>query len=77
MTVHITNRYLDLASVVECLAAALQKQVRTIHNEADPSNGIYAADWSLVSDNLNQPQNITRKLAPWTDDYSNVFRILK
>jgi hypothetical protein len=77
VAVHVTNRYLDLEPVVEALAAALQKQVRMIHNAADPSNGIYAAYWSLVADNLDRPQTITRKLPPWTDDYSNLFRILK
>jgi spermidine synthase len=77
VAVHVTNRYLELAPVVEALAAALQKQVRTIHSEADPSSGIYASDWSLVADNLDRPQTIARKLPPWTDDYSNLFRILK
>ncbi len=77
VAVHVTNRYLDLAPVVEALAGALQKQVRLIHSEADPPSGIYAADWSLVADNLDHPNPITRKLPPWTDDYSNLFRILK
>ena len=77
VAVHVTNRYLDLAPVVEALAAALQKQVRMIHSGADPARGIYAADWSLVADNLDRPQTITSKPPPWTDDYSNLFRILK
>ena len=81
VAVHVTNRYLDLAPVVDALAAALQKQVRIIHSEADPPSGIYAADWSLVADNLDEwrsrPQTLARKLPPWTDDYSNLFRILK
>jgi spermidine synthase len=81
VAVHVTNRYLDLAPVVEALAAALRKQVRMIHSEADPPSGIYAADWSLVADDLDwwrsRPQTIARKLPTWTDDYSNLFRILK
>jgi hypothetical protein len=77
VAVHVTNRYLDLAPVVESLAAALQKQVRTVHSAADPERGIYAADWSLVADNLDRPQPVASKLRPWTDDYSNLFRILK
>jgi spermidine synthase len=74
VAVHITNRYLDLAPVVEALAGALQKQVRMIHSDADPPNGIYAADWSLVTDSV---QPVVRQLRPWTDDYSNLFQILK
>lgn len=81
VAVHVTNRYLDLAPVVDALAAALQKQVRIIHSGADPPSGIYAADWSLVADNLDEwpsrPQTLALKLTPWTDDYSNLFRILK
>jgi spermidine synthase len=77
VAIHVTNRYLDLAPVVEAVAAALRRQVRTIHSPADPQRGIYAADWSLVADDLNQPQTVARKLPLWTDDYSNLFRILK
>jgi spermidine synthase len=77
VAVHVTNRHLDLAPVVEALAVALQKQVQLIHSEPDAERGIYAADWSLVADNLDRPQTITRKMPPWTDDYSNLFRILK
>jgi SAM-dependent methyltransferase len=80
VAVHVTNRYLDLPPVVEALATALQKQVRMIHSDADPPNGIYAADWSLVADNLewlSHTQPVARTLRPWTDDYSNLFRILK
>ena len=81
VAVHVTNRHLDLAPVVEAIAVALQKQVRLIHSGADPERGIYAADWSLVADNLDQwpsrPRTATHNLPPWTDDYSNLFRILK
>jgi SAM-dependent methyltransferase len=86
IAIHVTNRYLDLPPVVEALAGALQKEVLLIHNEKDPAQGIYAADWSLVADSRealrdfewrSSPKTMTRRARPWTDDYSNLFQIVK
>jgi hypothetical protein len=78
VAVHVTNKYLDLAPLVE----ALQKQTVLIHSAADRARGIYEADWSLVADSPDalrefQGTRTGRQVAPWTDDYSNLFRILK
>jgi spermidine synthase len=80
LALHITNRYLDLGPVVQALAAASRKQALLIHNAADPEKGVYESDWSLVAADLQwrgTPQTIARRVRPWTDDYSNLFRILK
>ena len=80
LALHITNRYLDLGPVVQGLAAASQKQAVLIHNAADRERGVYESDWSLVAadvQRLGTSQTTAARVRPWTDDYSNLFRILR
>lgn len=86
IAIHVTNRYLDLPPLIEAVAGTLQKHVLLIHNEADQERGIYASDWSLLADSpealqdfqwRSRPKGTTRKARPWTDDYSNLFQIVK
>jgi SAM-dependent methyltransferase len=72
---HVTNKYLDLASVVRAQAAAIRKRVVWMHNAEDRGRAINEADWSLLSD--GSPEPVDRRRRPWTDDYSNLFQILK
>jgi hypothetical protein len=85
IAIHITNRYLDIASVVRAVAASLQKPVLVIHNAGDPDRAVQSTDWAILgnrSDDLapiepfaaNQP---ARKIAAWTDDYSDLFEIFR
>ena len=74
LAIHLTNRYLDLNPVVDGLAAAVRKRVLHVHNPADPAQQILAADWTLVSDAGMFPKSGLRL---WTDDYSNLFQVLK
>jgi spermidine synthase len=80
---HVTNRYLDLAPVIESGARSLQKESLLIHNPADPVRQVYSSDWVLVGDNLpesgstGQMKSSSRTVRPWTDEYSNLFGILK
>ena len=76
VAVHVTNKYLDLASVVEAAAAALGKRALFVHSPADGPSGVHEADWSLVSDG-SPAARLPRKARLWTDDYSNLFQILK
>ena len=77
LAIHLTNRYVDLDPVVDALAAAFQKRVTHIHSQANPAQHILDADWALISGHDDsQPANAQpRRL--WTDDYSNLFQILK
>jgi SAM-dependent methyltransferase len=87
LAVHISNKYLDLEPVVHGIAASLGKQDRTVDTDDDDAVGTFGSTWVLVtgrSDFFDQP--LLRSLparatgAPrrvWTDDYSNLFRILK
>jgi spermidine synthase len=86
VVIHVTNRYLDIASVVAALAVDLRKPLIVVHNPQDPQRHIHAADWAVLAANRDdiatlEPFNNTR-LAPhkapvWTDDYSNLFEILR
>ncbi len=113
MAVHVTNRYLELAPVVEAATANAGKFTSEIHNAAEPARQILAADWVLVSarrDLLTRfggaqaepdstrlsgnsamtgraarlkqmfPDSMSPGVAAgalWTDDYSNLFQVLK
>jgi spermidine synthase len=86
IAVHVTNKYLDLASVVESIAASFRKQALVIHSAADRERATYEADWSLVAEDratlrnfeaFSRPTMTARRMQPWTDQYSNLFQILK
>ena len=86
LAIHVTNRYVELAPVIEALGANLQKVVVQIHNPADPERQILAADWAVVFapnqalrdlQDSGQPRARARNLRLWTDDYSNLFQVLK
>jgi hypothetical protein len=75
LAIHLTNRYLDLEPVVASLAAAFRKNVVSVHSLAQPERQILAADWMLVFGRASEPKRPAVRL--WTDDYSNLFQVLK
>ena len=88
LAVHISNRYLDLEPVVRGVAGSLGKTAVAIESKRDDDNGVFVATWVLVTDNQAflqsrdvqmaiTPTEVTSKPQVWTDDYSNLFRILK
>ncbi len=85
IAIHITNRYLDIASVVESVAANLGKATVVIHNAGDADRAVQATDWAILANRREDLSAIepfaaaqaTRKVAPWTDDYSDLFEILR
>jgi hypothetical protein len=76
IAIHITNRFLDLAPVVRSVAASFGRQVIEVRSAADPARQVLAADWMLVSAR-NMGETPSRRTRPWTDDYSNLFQVLK
>ncbi|HVY93871.1 MAG TPA: fused MFS/spermidine synthase, partial [Bryobacteraceae bacterium] len=76
IAIHITNRFLDLAPVVRAVAASLGRAVIEIRNEPDPAQQVLAADWMLVSAR-NVGETPSRRTRAWTDDYSDLFEVLK
>jgi len=86
LAVHVSNRYLDLKPIVELAARTLGKQTQVIDTEDDDDIGVFGATWVLVTSRLFERPDLVRPppkliaqtgLRPWTDDYSNLFRILK
>ena len=89
LAVHVSNRYLDLVPVVSRNAHDLGKAAFDIDDEDEDKDYYADSDWVLVSADAGifgapafksssvQPARIRPNLRPWTDDYSNLFQILK
>ncbi len=88
LAVHTSNTYLNLAPVVKLLAEDADYTTRFIASEEDPLMMISSADWVLVTRNqrfLNVPETfvgsenivVPPRLRIWTDDYNNLFEILR
>ncbi len=83
LAIHLTNRYLELAPVVEAAAESLGKQAVQVHSAADPEQQILAADWALVSGGSDVLKEFggsggrANKVRLWTDDYSDLYQVLK
>ncbi len=87
LAVHISNRFIDLKPVVERAAASIGKRAMVVETEDDDSNKCFGTTWMLVTGNeamLLRPRfkhGFAPKPAPWlrvwTDDYSNIFKVLR
>ncbi len=87
LAVHISNRYLDLQPVVQGEAKATGHVARLVDTDDDESQDVFGATWVLVTAptpgfDAAVLQNSTeieskRSVRLWTDDYSNLFQILK
>ncbi len=86
LAVHISNRYLDLAPVVQRGAEALGRTAQVVYDEGDQfSNSttwvLISADPSFFQSSAFQganmyPPNARSDFRAWTDDYSNIVSIL-
>lgn len=87
LAVHISNRYLDLQPVVGDEALATGHVARLVDSADDDDTDVFEATWVLVTapapgfdDEIIKSStkiDSTRKVRLWTDDYSNLFQILK
>jgi len=87
LAIHASNKYLDLTPVVEAAARSLNLNTASVINTADEPSLIFTADWILIArakqDLPVQSPVIAwtrvppKILPPWTDDYSNLLKILK
>ena len=86
LAVHISNRYLDLEPLVLGLADQLNLGAAVMESQDDDANNLIGSTWVLVTANrafLDYPEimNASRPAAAarivWTDDYSNLFRLVK
>jgi SAM-dependent methyltransferase len=88
LAIHTSNTYLNLNPVVQSLAGDAHYPVRLITNDDDLRKLIDASDWVLVTRNqqflsdldataFEEPIVVPPKLRLWTDDYNNLFQILR
>jgi SAM-dependent methyltransferase len=87
LAVHVSNRYLNLAPVVEAAAENAGWEARLVNSPDDDDIGVYESDYVLVT---NRPGffansalgNVARHIKPtagmraWTDDFSNIWQAL-
>jgi hypothetical protein len=85
---HVSNQYINLEPVVAAIAADAGLHAVSVHSHGDEQNGLYYADWILVTANqvfLGQPEVVNNGFPTpvqagvrlWTDNYSSVFPLLK
>jgi hypothetical protein len=88
MAINISNRYLDLRPVIRAAATAAGFETRFVGTERDAEAGGFDAVWGILSRDaaiFNQPllrEGIARTQQSegevlWTDDFSNLFRVLQ
>ena len=88
LALHISNLYLDLAPVCARGAEAFGKQAMVDEDSPSDDSYLYKSDWVLLTSDPAwfqkssfegaslKPASAPPDFRPWTDDYSNVFKIL-
>jgi SAM-dependent methyltransferase len=88
LAVHTSNTYLNLPPVVQLLAAEAGCDARLIINDDNHRKLIDSSDWVVVTRNrhfldsidstvLMEPISVPPNLRAWTDDFNNLFQILR
>ena len=88
LAIHISNRYLRLENVVYGIAAELNKKIMYIKTRKNRKRRIAKSRWILITDNneFRNNRKVTKYLTKrpktlkkvlWTDDFSNLARVLK
>ncbi|MGO9239575.1 MAG: spermidine synthase [Bryobacteraceae bacterium] len=87
LAVHISNRYINLQPVLDRGAAALGKTARVFETEDNEEGTCYGTTWVLMASDPDVfagsdytpglPSTPAPWLPVWTDDYSNLFKVLK
>ncbi len=90
IAVHISNRHLDLTPVVGGIAEHYNFSLLRVETDDDGFAGEAGSDWLLLTRNdrfmndyhvLESSENVEpgsyKSIAPWTDQFSNLFEILE
>ena len=86
LAVHVSNRYLDLTSVVRGLAAEQNRHVLTIEANDDDERALDSSTWMLVTNNADFIDTATAyadapvpgaKAIVWTDAFSSLLQVIK
>lgn len=85
---HISNRYIDLAPVVQQLADHAGIKAVQISSDDDTQLDVFSSDWVLVTNNTDlvtvlekhkdhEKITIPSRLRLWTDDYNSLLPVLR
>jgi hypothetical protein len=88
LAVHVSNRYLSLAPVVALAAKEAGKQAMDINYDGNDGAQETSSEWVLVTSRpgffeRDTIKAVAKKIDPipglreWTDDYSNLYKILR
>ena len=89
LAVHVSNRFLNLVPVVARNAHDFGKTAVMVDDDGEDEDYLSSSDWVLVSGDAEvfnrnffkghgiDTAPLRAGLRPWTDDYSNLFQILK
>jgi hypothetical protein len=89
LALHVSNRYLDLVPVAARGAIAFGKQAMVVSDDTAEDSYLSSTTWVLLTDHslwFESPSFAGADIGPakapvrfraWTDDYSNIFQILK
>jgi SAM-dependent methyltransferase len=88
LAVHISNRYLDLKPVLRQAAAKFGRHAGMVDEDSDGERGVYGSTWVLIAadatafederfDGAIEPLPDDKRVRLWTDDYSDLWGILK
>jgi hypothetical protein len=88
IAIHISNKYLDLEPVIARATASLGKAALLVETDEDESGNCFGTTFVLLAhdkrvfdqppfQHASGPPKAQDKVGMWTDDYSNMFRILK
>lgn len=88
LAAHVSNQYLDIGAVVERMGLEFAKQAIVVESPGDNESRSLPAIWVLLTSSRGLVENPRLKAFAggpgsksaadvWTDDYSNLFRVLK
>lgn len=88
LAVHISNRYINLQPVLARVAAELGRKAVMVETEDNKDGSCYGTTWVLIGNHDSVLQRIALRphaqdlpdapwMKTWTDDYTNVFKVLK
>ncbi len=83
LALHATNKYVDLVPVLRGAAEAVGLPAIVTRSGGEAGGATYSAIWVLVGRNdalhsvTGEPAYAARRVRLWTDDYSNLFQLLK
>lgn len=91
LAVHISSRYFELSPIVKAIATigpATGMEALLVWNETNENQGTDASTWVLLTRNADFLNSVQVRrfiepwpedmpvMPPWTDDYSNLFRLM-